>query len=212
LPTAMRRYFMLPLLVAALAFSACGDDNDATSGESGATTTEEAAAPAETPAEGTTTDDTEGTEESTGSEQEPTSSEPTEGDSGVKVSGKMGEKPKIEMPDGDPPKGLVYKDIKVGKGAEAQPGTSVNVQYVGALFSDGTEFDASWDRGEPFTFTLGQGMVIPGWDEGLVGMKEGGRRVLTIPPDMGYGSTGAGPIPPDSTLVFVVDLEKVTSP
>ncbi|HSI81377.1 MAG TPA: FKBP-type peptidyl-prolyl cis-trans isomerase [Solirubrobacterales bacterium] len=91
------------------------------------------------------------------------------------------------------------------------PGDLVSVHYVGALHSDGSEFDAPWDRGEPFAFQLGAGKVIPGWDEGVAGMRVGGRRQLVIPPDKAYGRQGSGPIGPNETLVFVVDLLDVSS-
>ena len=143
----------------------------------------------------------------------PTEAAADQGESGVKVTGELGEKPKIEVPGGDPPTELVIEDIKEGDGAEAKAGQTVTVQYVGALFKDGTEFDNSWDRGEPFSFPLGQGQVIPGWDQGVEGMKVGGRRVLMIPPDLAYGPNGSPPvIGPNETLVFVVDLEDVSSP
>ena len=117
------------------------------------------------------------------------------------------EKPVIETTGDESPGALVVDDIVTGKGAEAKTGDKISVQYVGALYSDGTEFDASWDRGQPFEFTLGNGEVIPGWDQGIVGMKVGGRRELVIPPDLGYGAAGSPPsIPPDATLVFIVDL------
>ena len=118
-------------------------------------------------------------------------------------------KPLIEVPDGDPPKKLQVKDIVVGKGKAAKKGDEVSVQYAGVAYSTGKEFDASWNRGEPFTFTIGQG-VIEGWSKGVVGMKEGGRRQLTIPGDLAYGPAGSPPdIGPDETLVFVIDLEKI---
>lgn len=119
-------------------------------------------------------------------------------------------KPKVEKPNGAPPKKLVANDLEEGSGPEAKAGDAVTVQYVGVNYKTGKEFDASWDRGEPFTFTLGAGEVIPGWDEGVEGMKVGGRRELIIPPELGYGPAGAPPaIPPNETLVFVVDLEAV---
>ena len=118
-----------------------------------------------------------------------------------------GEKPTVEVPEGDPPKELEIEDLEEGEGAEAQPGDQLTVDYVGVLYDTGDEFDASYDRGEPFQFVLGQGGVIPGWDEGLEGMKAGGRRQLVIPPDLGYGAQGQPPdIPPGATLVFVIDL------
>ena len=164
--------------------AACGEDEESTAG-SGSETTEEAAtspAPAGEPA-----------------------------GSGVDalikgVSKTPGAKPKVPAPAGDPPPGLVKQDIVEGKGRKAKAGDEVTMQYVGISWSNGQQFDASWDRGQPFPFTLGAGMVIPGWDQGIVGMKKGGRRVLVIPPDMGYGPQGSGPIGPNETLVFVVDL------
>lgn len=120
------------------------------------------------------------------------------------------EKPMIEPPEGDAPEELVVRDLVEGKGETAEPGNTVNVHYVGVLFETGEQFDASWDRGDTFSFTLGQGNVIKGWDEGVAGMKVGGRRQLTIPPTLAYGSRGAPPvIGPDETLIFVVDLVEV---
>lgn len=120
-------------------------------------------------------------------------------------------KPVVDKPSGSPPKKLEVEDIVKGKGKAAKAGDTVSVQYVGISFSNGEQFDASWDRGQPFSFQLGTGGVIPGWDKGLVGMKAGGRRKLTIPPELGYGAQGTpdGSIAPNETLVFVVDLEKV---
>ncbi len=121
-------------------------------------------------------------------------------------------KPDVEVPGGPPPKQLEVEDITEGDGAEAQEGDSVTVEYVGVSYSTGKEFDSSWERAEPFTFTLGGGQVIKGWDEGIVGMKVGGRRQLIIPPDLAYGKQGAPPdIGPNETLVFVVDLVDVQS-
>ena len=122
-------------------------------------------------------------------------------------------KPKIEVPDGPPPTTLETRDITEGEGPEAKDGDQLSMQYVGALYSNGKEFDASWDRGQPFDFQLGGGQVIPGWDQGIVGMKAGGRRELIIPPDLGYGAQGSPPsIPGDSTLIFVVDLISINAP
>jgi FKBP-type peptidyl-prolyl cis-trans isomerase len=103
---------------------------------------------------------------------------------------------------------LITKDIKIGTGKEALKGSQVTVHYVGKL-ENGTKFDSSRDRGTPFTFTLGEGQVIQGWDKGVFKMKEGGIRKLTIPPSLGYGSRAVGPIPPNSTLNFEVELLKV---
>jgi len=117
------------------------------------------------------------------------------------------EKPSVTIPDGEPPADLEIEDIEVGDGDEATAGRSVEVHYVGVSWSTGKQFDASWDRGSPFSFGLGQGQVIQGWDQGVAGMKVGGRRKLTIPPQLGYGDRGAGGvIKPGETLVFVVDL------
>lgn len=119
-------------------------------------------------------------------------------------------KPKVEVPQGAPPKELVTEDLEEGSGPAAKAGDEVSVNYVGVNYKSGSEFDASWSRGEPFTFALGSGMVIPGWEEGIVGMKVGGRRQLVIPPELGYGAAGSPPaIPPNETLVFVVDLEAI---
>ncbi len=119
----------------------------------------------------------------------------------------MPEKPSVEIPDGPAPTELVLDDLTVGDGAEAVAGKTCTMQYVGVAWSSKQQFDASWDRGQPFTFGLGQGQVIAGWDQGVAGMKVGGRRRLTIPSELGYGKRGAGgAIGPDETLVFVVDL------
>ena len=120
----------------------------------------------------------------------------------------VSKKPEIEIPDGPPPCNLVISDLVKGTGAEAVSGKQITVKYVGVTYPDGNEFDASWGR-EDFTFQLGAGQVIGGWDQGFAGMKEGGRRQLVIPPELGYGPTGSGPIPPNATLIFVVDLVKV---
>ena len=116
-------------------------------------------------------------------------------------------KPEVDFPGGEPPADLQVTDIWEGDGAEATVGDTVEVHYVGVAYSSGEEFDASWSRGEPLRFRLGVGQVIQGWDQGVQGMKVGGRRKLVIPPDLGYGSRGAGrSIKPNETLIFVCDL------
>jgi peptidylprolyl isomerase len=171
------------LLAAAVALAACGGDSK--SDETAATPTKTAAAPTAT-----------ATAAPVGK---------------VKVTGALGAKPKVTITpiNATPPAKLVIKDIAKGHGKKAKAGDTVTVHYYGALYANGSEFDASWDRGQPFSFPLGAGQVIPGWDKGVVGMKVGGRRVLTIPPELGYGPQGSGPIPPNSTLVFVVDMLKI---
>ena len=126
------------------------------------------------------------------------------------VTVKPGEKPVVAKPEGDPPTTLVVKDIKKGHGKKAKAGDTVSVQYVGISWSTGEQFDASYDRGEAFSFPLGSQQVIPGWDQGVEGMRVGGVRELVIPPDLGYGAQGSPPsIAPNETLVFVIELEKV---
>ncbi|HYF25255.1 MAG TPA: FKBP-type peptidyl-prolyl cis-trans isomerase [Baekduia sp.] len=118
------------------------------------------------------------------------------------------EKPVVDVPADTPPSyQLELEDLEVGDGEEARAGHVVEVHYVGVSWSTGQQFDASWDRGGTFKFKLGRGEVIQGWDQGVAGMKVGGRRRITIPPMLGYGKRGAGGvIGPDETLVFVVDL------
>ena len=119
-------------------------------------------------------------------------------------------KPEVTVPKGKLPNKLEITDLKKGTGATAEPGKNVTVQYVGVSALNGRQFDASWDRGEPFSFQLGSGGVIQGWDEGVKGMKVGGRRQLVIPPDLAYGPDGSPPtIGPNETLVFVIDLVSV---
>ena len=175
--------------VLALAAAGCGGSDDKNNESSAPAQTETAAAPATT-------------------ETTPAS---TPGQAPAVANGKnLKQKPKIAMPQGDPPSGLIKKDLVEGHGPAAKAGDTVTVQYVGDSWSNGKQFDASWDRGQPFTFPLGQAQVIAGWDNGVAGMKEGGRRLLVIPPDQGYGAQGAPPdIAPNETLVFVVDLKRI---
>lgn len=116
-------------------------------------------------------------------------------------------KPEVTIPEAAPPADIVIDDLVVGDGDEATAGRDVEVHYVGVAWSNGRQFDASWDRGDTFNFRLGAGQVIEGWDRGVQGMRVGGQRRLTLPPHLAYGSRGAGGvIGPDETLVFVVDL------
>ena len=175
------------VLGAALALAACGDEPK--------DSRDSASKPA--PSQNTTATET--------NPEEP--SVPTEGG---QISKNLKEKPEIPKPSGEPPPNLKAKDIVKGKGKAAKEGDKVTVQYVGVAFSTGEEFDASWERDEPFEFTLGNGEVIPGWDQGVVGMKVGGRRELTIPAELAYGQQGSPPaIGPNETLVFVIDMVKV---
>jgi peptidylprolyl isomerase len=140
------------------------------------------------------------------SAQSSTSTTPTKAAT-TPPTGPLSKEPTVTPPGGPAPAKLVVKDIIPGTGAEAKAGQSVTVNYVGALFNGGKQFDASWKRKEPFTFTLGRGQVIPGWDQGVAGMKVGGRRELIIPAPLAYGAKGSPPtIPANAALVFVVDL------
>jgi peptidylprolyl isomerase len=126
------------------------------------------------------------------------------------VSSHQPDKPEIDFPDSPPPTDLEVTDLSLGDGKEATSGSTVVVHYVGVAHSSGEEFDASYNRGEPLSFRLGVGQVIAGWDQGVTGMKVGGRRKLVIPPHLGYGDRGAGGvIKPGETLIFVVDLVDV---
>jgi FKBP-type peptidyl-prolyl cis-trans isomerase len=119
--------------------------------------------------------------------------------------------PSSPSPFSEPQSGLEIEDLVVGGGATAEVGDTVSVHYTGTL-RDGTKFDSSYDRGEPFSFTIGKGSVIAGWEKGIVGMKVGGKRKLTIPPELGYGEKDMGKIPPNSTLIFEIELLDVQKP
>jgi peptidylprolyl isomerase len=130
-----------------------------------------------------------------------------DGDGGGGSATATAEKPAVEVPDGPAPDTLQVEDLTEGEGDGAKAGDKLSVQYVGVLYKNGKEFDSNWGSGEPFDLELGAGSVIPGWDQGLEGMKVGGTRKLTIPPDLAYGAQGSPPaIPPNSPLVFVVEL------
>jgi peptidylprolyl isomerase len=165
--------------VAALGLAACGDDDDSGGNGSGDPAQEESSS--QSPDTGTETE-----------------AAPDLTDTSVK--------PVIDKPSGVPPRKLVKEDVVKGKGPGAKPGDTVIVNYVGVSFSTGEEFDSSWDSGQPFPVQLGAGDVIEGWEKGLVGIRKGGRRKLTIPPEQAYGAAGAPPsIAPNETLVFVID-------
>ncbi len=141
--------------------------------------------------------------------EEPAAEAPAEQTVPAEDAADAPEDPAASAPAADAVTELVIEDLEEGDGAEAKAGDNVTVHYTGWL-TDGTKFDSSLDRGEPFTFDLGQGYVIKGWDEGVAGMKVGGKRKLTIPSDMGYGDAGAPPsIPGGATLVFEVELLSV---
>jgi peptidylprolyl isomerase len=176
---------LIAALLLAVGVAACGGDDDSSSGGETAAT----ATPTEAPA----------------------APEDSADAIAAGITKNTKKKPEIAAPQGDPPTELVIKDIVKGKGPKAKAGDQLTMQYVGNSWSTGEQFDASWDRGQGFPFQLGAGMVIPGWDQGMAGMREGGRRLLIIPPDLGYGASGTpdGAIAPNETLVFVVDLDKL---
>ena len=143
--------------------------------------------------------------ESTGASSEETTT--AQESNGSKEAEGGATKPKVTVPDGPPPKKLTIKELRKGSGPAAKAGDEVTVQYVGVGYTSKEQFDASWDRGEPFTFVLGSNSVIPGWEKGVEGMKVGGRRELIIPPGLAYGPAGSPPvIGPNETLIFVIDL------
>jgi peptidylprolyl isomerase len=180
----MARLLALLALLGALTLTACGDDDDGDSGGGGETAPPPAA-------------------------QEETETEPTPSEQREALKD-TSTKPVIPRPTGSPPRRLEKEDIVRGQGPAAKAGDTVLVHYAGVTFSTGEEFDASWNTGQPFPFPLGGGQVIDGWDRGIVGMKPGGRRMLTIPPELAYGAQGFPPaIGPNETLVFVVDLLEV---
>jgi peptidylprolyl isomerase len=189
--------FLIPLalLAAALIAAGCGDDN---SNNASQTTTE--------------------TQTQTQTDTQPAQPAPDETPKATKVKPSPGEadlasKPQPQKGKGAAPSRLVAQDLIVGKGKKAATGDLVSVQYVGVLFDNGKEFDASWKGkrpGQPFQFQLGGGQVIPGWDQGVAGMRVGGRRKLIIPPDLAYGAQGYPPdIPANAALIFDIDLKKV---
>ena len=184
---------LLALTATALTLAACGGSTQESDADKFAKTAEQQAKTQATVADTTATAPT------------ATKVAPSSGESDIAT------KPKIPKASGAAPTALKVEDLIEGKGAAAKAGDKISVRYVGNLYNNNKEFDSSWKRGKaPFELTLGQGQVIPGWDQGLVGMKVGGRRRLTIPPDLAYGAQGQPPtIPANSTLVFDVDLTKI---
>lgn len=181
----MKRLVLLSIACLAIFAAGCGGSDDDSSSASESTPSTEA----------TTTESSAPKEESksSGGEKQSAGGEKT--------------KPKVTVPSGPPPKKLEIKEIEKGSGATAKPGDEVTVQYVGVGYDSEEEFDSSWSRNEPFSFQLGAGQVIPGWDQGVAGMKVGGRRELIIPSNLAYGPAGSPPvIGPNETLIFVIDL------
>ena len=194
------------LAVAALGTAACGSDDNSASN-----TVAPAAPPAATVTEPDVTVQSPTSTTATATTPAATTTPKSTPSKSKSISKNLKSKPAIPKPSGTPPKRLVIKDIVKGKGKTAKAGAVVSVQYVGVDYKTGEQFDASWDRGQPFEFQLGAQSVIPGWDQGVAGMKVGGRRELVIPPDLAYGPQGQPPaIAPAATLVFVIDLLKVT--
>lgn len=183
--------------VLALALAACGGGD-----------TKTAAIPSEdAPASSTPTETETQTETEPATKPSPPSAEVKA--LAAKIADDPKKRPRIPKPSGDPPSKLMVVDIVEGKGPAAKSGDQLQMDYAGASWSTGEEFDASWRTGQRFPLDLGAGGVIQGWDLGIPGMKEGGRRLLVIPPDLGYGAQGSGNIRPNETLVFVVDARKV---
>jgi FKBP-type peptidyl-prolyl cis-trans isomerase len=185
------------LAVTALLLAGCGDDAD-TAGDAAATAVPTVSPPAEPEAE-----------PATPCEDVPETQEPRPG-----TSADVAEEPTVEGTDDPPPCDLVVRDVVVGEGAEVVPGSQVEARYVGAFYETGEVFDASWRGGPDRTlpFEAGGGNLIPGFDQGVLGMREGGRREIVVPSELGYGAQGTGPIPPNSTLVFVVDVVTAAAP
>ncbi|MBA3747448.1 MAG: FKBP-type peptidyl-prolyl cis-trans isomerase [Solirubrobacterales bacterium] len=197
----MRAAITALLAVAALGAGGCGGDSSDPI-EEAVKEQEKLAAEAAKTAPTATTETTETTT---------TSAKPAGTIQKLAISKDLEKKPQIGKPSGEPPTKLYTRDIVEGKGKAAKSGNDVSMQYVGVSYSNGEQFDASWDSGTPFDFKLGMGSVIKGWDEGIPGMKAGGRRLLVIPAELGYGAQGQGSIAPNETLVFVVDLKTIKS-
>ena len=193
-----RLLLLLPALVSiALLVAGCGDDNSNSSDQTGTDAQTQTTPTQTTPQTDTTAPKAKKVKPSAG-------------------EANINRKPKVPKGSGNPPSKLVAQDLIVGKGKPVKAGDQVEVQYVGVLFDNGKQFDTSWNgnkKGTAFTFPLGAGQVIPGWDQGVVGMREGGRRKLIIPADLAYGAQGFPPdIPPNAALIFDIDLQKAGKP
>ncbi len=188
-PTRARLGVGFAALGAAVLIAGCGSGGSSTITVGNENKADEALATTSTPASSTSTSPT-----ATAAVKTPT-------------TGPLSKEPHVTPPSGPAPTKLVTKELIAGTGAEAKSGDAVTVNYVGVLYKTGKVFDASWKRNETFPFTLGKGQVIPGWEQGVEGMKVGGRRELIIPASLAYGAKGSPPtIPPNEPLVFVVDL------
>lgn len=193
----MQRVFLIIFACLALFVAGCGSDSSTTAGGGETTSSQEKAEAIEQ-------------EFKEQEEAEAKKAEKEETEARKAAEEEAGELPKPNIPSGPPPKKLVIEDVKQGSGATAKAGDEVTVHYVGVLYDGGELFDSNWGEDEPFSFNLGNSEVIKGWDQGVPGMKVGGRRELIIPPDLGYGSEGIYPsIPPNATLVFLVELLEV---
>jgi peptidylprolyl isomerase len=195
----VQRAFLIIFACIALFVSGCGGDSSGSTSASGGETT-------------SSREKAEAIEEEFEEQEEAEAKKvEKEGSEARKAAeAEAGELPKPNVPSGPAPKDLVIEDVKQGSGPAAKVGDEVTVHYVGVLFDGGELFDSNWKGDKPFSFNLGKGEVIKGWDQGLPGMKVGGRRELIVPPELGYGSEGIYPsIPPNATLVFLVELLRV---
>ena len=211
----MKRTFIFTAAAIALGllFAGCKKENASTSNPGQTTSPVTASAPSSTPTTPATAPADTAPSTSSYGPNNPAASATTGKTSGADSAGTTAAAAdtatKAAAPAATAIHGFIIKDVKIGKGAKAVPGDTVTVNYTGWL-TDGTKFDSSLDHHKPFDFKLGAGMVIPGWDKGVAGMKVGGKRKLTIPPELGYGAAGMGIIPPNATLIFDVELLKVS--
>jgi peptidylprolyl isomerase len=194
-PLRSRAGLGLATLSAVVLLAGCGSSGSSTIGINNQNSGDEALAKATSSSTSTT------------APSSPPATTPASATATTPASGPLSTEPHVTPPTSPAPSKLVIHEIIVGTGPEAKAGQSVTVNYVGVLYKGGTEFDASWKRKEPFVFALGKGQVISGWDQGIAGMKVGGRRELIIPAPLAYGANGSPPtIPPNAALIFVVDL------